>query len=75
MLLFVDQVRLMTNEGAVSKAQEIAGRLLAPSAGQNDKMGRISSEAVESLGESGLLGLMIPMDVGGAGLSTATQQA
>jgi alkylation response protein AidB-like acyl-CoA dehydrogenase len=67
-LLFVDEVRLMTRNGAVLKAQEIASRVLAPSAGQNDKMGRFSSEAVESLGESGLLGLMLPADIGGARL-------
>ncbi len=59
----------MTHEAAVSKAQEIASRVLAPSAGQNDKAGRFSTEAVLSLGESGLLGLMLPADVGGSGLS------
>ena len=46
--------------------------MLAPSAGQNDKAGRFSTEAVESLGESGLLGLMLPVDVGGAGLGPRT---
>ena len=50
----------MTHDAAVLKAQEIAGRVLAPSAGQNDKAGRFSTEAVVSLGESGLLGLMLP---------------
>jgi alkylation response protein AidB-like acyl-CoA dehydrogenase len=58
----------MTHDAAVLKAQEIASRVLAPSAGPNDKVGRFSSEAVESLGESGLLGLMLPVDVGGSGL-------
>src|SRR5215469_12452563 len=58
----------MTHDAAVLKAQEIASRVLAPSAGQNDKAGRFSAEAVESLGESGLLGLMLPPDVGGSGL-------
>ena len=58
----------MTHDAAASKAQEIASRVLAPSAGQNDKAGRFSSEAVESLGEAGLLGLMLPVDVGGSGL-------
>jgi alkylation response protein AidB-like acyl-CoA dehydrogenase len=57
-----------THDAAVSKAQEIASRVLAPSAGQNDKAGRFSTEAVESLGESGLLGLMLPVEVGGSGL-------
>jgi alkylation response protein AidB-like acyl-CoA dehydrogenase len=62
----------MTHDAAVLKVQEIARRVLAPSAGQNDKMGRFSTEAVESLGESGLLGLMLPMDVGGSGLGPRT---
>jgi alkylation response protein AidB-like acyl-CoA dehydrogenase len=57
-----------THDSAVLKAREIAGRVLAPSAGQNDKAGRFSTEAVTSLGESGLLGLMLPVDVGGSGL-------
>jgi hypothetical protein len=46
----------MTHDAAVSKAREIAGSVLAPSAGQNDSEGRFSTEAVQSLGESGLLG-------------------
>ena len=58
----------MTHDAAVLKAQEIAGRVLAPSAGQNDKAGRFSTEAVVSLSESGLLGLMLPAEVGGLGL-------
>ncbi|MBV8553308.1 MAG: acyl-CoA/acyl-ACP dehydrogenase [Acidobacteriaceae bacterium] len=66
------RVQLMTHDAAVLKAQEIASRVLAPSAGQNDKAGRFSTEAVESLGESGLLGLMLPVDVGGSGLGPRT---
>src|SRR5947209_8356628 len=62
----------MTHDAAVSKAQEIASRVLAPSAGQNDKVGRFSTEAVESLGESGLLGLLLSADVGGSGLGPRT---
>src|SRR3954452_1270319 len=62
----------MTHEAAVLKAKEIASRVLAPSAGQNDKAGRFSTEAVESLGESGLLGLMLPADVGGSALGPRT---
>ena len=62
----------MTHDTAVLKAREIASRVLAPSAGQNDKAGRFSTEAVESLGESGLLGLLLPVDFGGAGLGPRT---
>jgi len=64
--------KLMTNDVAVSRARDIANRVLAPSAGQNDKAGRYSPEAVESLGESGLLGLMLPVEVGGSGLGPCT---
>src|SRR5712671_2324496 len=63
---------IMTHDAAVLKAHEITSRVLAPAAGQNDKAGRFSTEAVESLGESGLLGLLLPVDFGGAGLGTRT---
>ena len=62
----------MTHDSATLKAQEIASRVLAPSAGQNDKAGQFSATAVEALGKSGLLGLMLPMDVGGSGLGPRT---
>jgi alkylation response protein AidB-like acyl-CoA dehydrogenase len=57
---------------AVSKAQEIAVSVLAPDAGQNDKAGRFSTEAVEALGRSGLLGLMLPANIGGTALGPRT---
>jgi alkylation response protein AidB-like acyl-CoA dehydrogenase len=62
----------MTHDVAVSKAREIARKVLAPSAVQNDKAGQFSTEAVKALGESGLLGLMLPPDVGGSGLGPRT---
>lgn len=62
----------MTHETAVLKAREIASGVLAPSAGQNDKAGRFSTEAVQSLGESGLLGLLLPVEFGGSGLGPGT---
>lgn len=65
----------MTHEVAVSKAREISSRVLAPSAAPNDKAGRFSTEAVGSLGEAGLLGLMLPSDVGGLGLGPRTLSA
>ncbi|HEY6216472.1 MAG TPA: acyl-CoA dehydrogenase family protein [Pyrinomonadaceae bacterium] len=63
---------MLTHDAAVLKAREIASSVLAPSAGQNDTAGRFSTEAVQSLGESGLLGLLLPVDVGGAGLGPHT---
>lgn len=61
-----------THEAAVSRASEIADRALAPAAAQNDKAGRFSTEAVESLGRAGLLGLMLPVESGGFGLGART---
>jgi alkylation response protein AidB-like acyl-CoA dehydrogenase len=62
----------MSHDEATLKAGEIASRVLAPSAAQNDAAGRFSTIAVQSLGESGLLGLMLPTDVGGLGLGPRT---
>ena len=62
----------MNYDAAVEKAQEIASRVLTPSAGQNDKAGRFSGEAIESLGGAGLLGLMLPVEIGGSGLGPRT---
>lgn len=62
----------MMHDAAVLKATEIASRVLASSAAQNDKAGRFSTEAIESLGESGLLGLLLPENVGGSALGPRT---
>src|SRR5262249_44760464 len=58
----------MNHDAAVSSAKDIADRVLAPAARQNDKEGRFSSEAVGALGSVGLLGLMLPGEVGGSAL-------
>src|SRR6516165_658452 len=63
---------VMNHETAVSSAKDIADRVLAPAARQNDKEGRFSTEAVEALGRAGLLGLMLPTESGGAGLGPRT---
>lgn len=63
---------VMSHEDAILRAGEIASRVLAPTAGSNDKAGRFSTEAVEALGKSGLLGLMLPADLGGSGLGPRT---
>lgn len=58
----------MNHDTAVAKAKEIAGRVLAPMARQNDKDGRFSSDAAGALGEAGFFGLMLPKESGGAAL-------
>ena len=62
----------MNHETALSKAREIADRVLAPAARQNDKEGRFSTEAVDRLGRAGLLGLTLPSEFGGMGLGPRT---
>jgi alkylation response protein AidB-like acyl-CoA dehydrogenase len=58
----------MNHETAISKAKDIADRVLAPAARQHDKEGLFSTEAVAALGQAGLLGLMLPGEFSGAGL-------
>ncbi len=58
----------MNLEIAASAASAIARSVLAPAAAENDKQGRFSTEAIQELGNAGLLGLMLPADVGGASL-------
>jgi alkylation response protein AidB-like acyl-CoA dehydrogenase len=62
----------MNHDTAVSKAKEIANRILAPAARQNDKDARFSSEAVVALGPAGLLGVTLPAEVGGSALGPRT---
>jgi len=62
----------MNHETALLKAREIADRVLAPAARQNDKEGRFSTEAVDALGRAGFLGLMLPAEFGGTGLGPRT---
>src|SRR5215813_5280298 len=62
----------MNHETAVSSAKEIADRVLAPSARENDKQAKFSPEAIKSLGSAGLLGIMLPADIGGSALGPRT---
>ncbi len=65
----------MDHETAVSKAKDIADRILAPAARQNDKDARFSSEAVAALGSAGLLGITLPAEAGGSALGPRTLAA
>jgi alkylation response protein AidB-like acyl-CoA dehydrogenase len=62
----------MNHDAAVSNAKQLADRVLLPAARQNDKEARFSVEAVAALAPAGLLGLMLPEAVGGAGLGPRT---
>jgi alkylation response protein AidB-like acyl-CoA dehydrogenase len=65
----------MNHETAISNAKDIADRILAPAARRNDKEARFSAEAIAALGPAGLLGVMLPAEVGGAGLGPRTLAA
>jgi alkylation response protein AidB-like acyl-CoA dehydrogenase len=65
----------MDHETAVSKTKDIADRILAPAARQNDKEARFSSEAVGALGSAGLLAITLPTEAGGWGLGPRTVAA
>ncbi len=58
----------MNAQSAASAAGDIARSVLAPAAADNDRQGRFSTEAIEELGNAGLLGLMLPTDIGGMAL-------
>src|ERR1700720_2567654 len=62
----------MNHETAIANAKEVADRVLAPAARQNDKEAGFSSEAVTALGSAGLLGMMLPAERGGAALGPRT---
>ena len=62
----------MNHETAIANAKEIADHVLAPAARQNDKEARFSSEAIKALGPAGLLGIMLPANVGGSALGPGT---
>jgi len=66
---------VMNHETALSRARDIAAEVLVPAARQNDKEGRFSSEAVDALGEGGLLALTLPAAFGGLGLGPRTFSA
>ncbi|OKO82619.1 hypothetical protein AC629_23625 [Bradyrhizobium sp. NAS80.1] len=65
----------MNHETAVSNAKDIADRILAPAARQNDKEARFSSEAIAALGPAGLLGITLPTEVAGSALGPRTLAA
>ncbi len=58
----------MTSDTAVRIAKDLSATTLAVSASENDRLARFSPEAIEALGQSGLLGMMLPADVGGGAL-------
>jgi len=62
----------MTHDSCIETARAVAREVIAPHAADNDKQARFSTEAVQALGEGGLLGLVVPTEFGGAGLGPRT---
>jgi alkylation response protein AidB-like acyl-CoA dehydrogenase len=58
----------MTPDTAAHSAKAIATSTLAFAAVENDRQARFSSEAISALGRAGLLGMMLPADIGGGAL-------
>ena len=58
----------MDSGTAIARAREIASSVIAPQAAANDREGRFSIDAVRALGESGILGVLLPATVGGSQL-------
>ncbi|HEY3234181.1 MAG TPA: acyl-CoA dehydrogenase family protein [Polyangiaceae bacterium] len=59
----------MRAEDALNRTQEIAQKILAPSAGENDKKALFPAQTVRALGDAGLLGVGCPPEQGGLGSS------
>jgi alkylation response protein AidB-like acyl-CoA dehydrogenase len=62
----------MFHDTCIESARKLAQEVLAPCAADNDKQGRFSTEAVRSMGGAGLLALVVPKELGGAGLGPRT---
>ncbi|HEX6782306.1 MAG TPA: acyl-CoA dehydrogenase family protein [Solirubrobacterales bacterium] len=56
----------------VRAATEIAGRVLAPGAAHRDSTGEFPLDALDALGQAGLLGMLVPREYGGLGASIET---
>ncbi|MCA1560419.1 MAG: acyl-CoA/acyl-ACP dehydrogenase [Acidobacteria bacterium] len=59
---------MSSHDQAVRSARQLAAQVLAPTAAEHDKAARFSTDAVRGLGSAGLLGLLVPEDLGGKGL-------
>lgn len=58
----------MATTEIMTRAREIAERVVAPRAAEHDRAGQFPKEAVTELGKAGLLGLTVPPTFGGLGL-------
>jgi alkylation response protein AidB-like acyl-CoA dehydrogenase len=61
-----------TVSNPVQVAAEIATEVLAPGAERRDSTGEFPLDALEALGQAGLLGLLVPQEYGGLGVSIET---
>lgn len=59
----------------VEKARQVGDAAIAPHAAEVDAASRFPQEALDALGEAGLLGLTVPTDYGGSGQNLRTAAA
>jgi alkylation response protein AidB-like acyl-CoA dehydrogenase len=62
----------MADQSWLAKAEGVAREVLARHAGEVDRCCRWPQESVAALGKAGLMGLTLPLDMGGAGQGAGT---
>ncbi len=60
-----EETRIVPRPCPVELAQQIAADVLAPRAAHHDATGEFPAEAMQALGNAGLLGLLVPREYGG----------
>lgn len=71
--LNLDGLALNTEQGKWKRAAEAVARdVLKPNAAQVDREGEFPIDNIRALGKAGLLGLLVPKEMGGSGQSTVT---
>src|ERR1019366_5772673 len=59
----------------VEKARQVASETIGPHAAEVDRDSRFPQEAIQGLGEAGLMGLTVPTEFGGLGQGVRTAAA
>ncbi len=68
----MNRTNSLVEKEVIDLARQIAKERIAPGAGDRDKNSIFPREAMKALGESGILGMIVAEDLGGAGASRAT---
>ncbi|MFY9556165.1 MAG: acyl-CoA dehydrogenase family protein [Blastocatellia bacterium] len=57
----------MSNANVIAQTREIAGKVISPAAGENDRQGDWPASSIKALADAGLLGLTVSKEQGGLG--------